>query len=255
MGDGYGPHYPPTPKPPGLADRWVDVEDWQSFLKGLGRLQDPHYPNDVFDEATETATKWFQTTKFKAANYELPDTGCVNFATYQKAIREGMPKYKGVLTPNSCVVSAEKPIHNRPPMRTPGPWGGIATAPQATPDSFRDQWMKSPGYDTGTWNDILDWQNFLVANGYMKPNPAGTNNIYTPGHFDGGTNPSTTSTTTATRLFQNINGITTDPIGEVGPNTWSYANQFHTYQGGQNLVSHDGVTLTKESKAGCPPPP
>jgi peptidoglycan hydrolase-like protein with peptidoglycan-binding domain len=229
MTRGYGPHYPPTPAPSGGAERWVDVEDWQFFLKGLkylNALQDPHYPNGVFDEATERATRDFQaTTKGSVATYALPQTGCVNIATYRKAVQEGMPEYHRVKLPNSCAVH---PVHpKRPGM------GALSTAP---PDDFHDALMQFNCKNfTAQDPDVTDWQNFLVANSYM------TSGTYKPGTFDG-------VTKTQTMAFQIAWSLARS--GAVDHNTWNFANTFSNHDG-EDLLSQDGRTRTHEVKSGC----
>ena len=94
----FGPHNPAVPAPLGNAKEWVDVRNWQIFLVAKGFLKPGSFSTNNFDAATELATKKFQKTPGTIECYPLPDTGCVNYATYMKAVGEGMPKFKMVMT-------------------------------------------------------------------------------------------------------------------------------------------------------------
>jgi hypothetical protein len=92
MAFSYSPSTPPTPtNPDGTA--WVDVANWQSFLKvhGEGQYLGPAYPTDNFDNNTKMATIDWQNKNGLIA------TGIVNQATYDKAVSEGMPAYPTVV--------------------------------------------------------------------------------------------------------------------------------------------------------------
>jgi peptidoglycan hydrolase-like protein with peptidoglycan-binding domain len=80
---------PATPTPPDGSIAWVDVTNWQTFLKthGEAKYLGPSYPTDMFDQNTETATQDWQNKN------HLPPTGIVNTATYTLAVAQGLADY------------------------------------------------------------------------------------------------------------------------------------------------------------------
>jgi len=220
MGLGFGPHSPAVPAPPAPATQWTDVGNWQIFLVSKGFLPAGKFVTNTFDAATASATKAFQNAS------ALPATGCVNLATYQKAVQEGLAHYKPVRVSNSCAAT---PRHTM--KRALG-------ATLTTGDSFRDNVMAIGCADTAGWYDVADWQTFLIANGYLM---AGT--TYPNGQFD-------SPTQTATTKFQMAWSLS--PTGTVNEKTYAFAiSTTFANDGGAILVSHNGVTPTVEDKIGC----
>jgi hypothetical protein len=225
----FGPHNPPKPSP-GLALAWVDVANWQAFLASKGFLSPAtKVQPDVFDKATATATENFQRKKGKFAKYSLPATGCVNFATYHKAVQEGMPPVHPIRVQSTCAM-----VHSGQPS-------------ERTHDSFHDNKNNAVnklglGYhciQASGWHDVSDWQNFLIANGYLASGDC------TLGDFN-------TSTKSATVQFQLL-WCTSTSNGYVNHETWTAATNFATLSNGLGipLVGVDqGATL--EYAGSCP---
>lgn len=185
-----------------LNDKGTDVANWQQFLqdKGFGLTHDnsdhiPNdhshrpYPNQKFDEETEEATKRFQALYING-NYGIAITGKVNWATYFRALEKGMPAYPPV--PNNKVHTKNFGDYFRIIMRTGDSDGGIVT-----------------GHSPAVFNDVYDWQYFLVTVGYLG---AGY-----PTHTFGST------TVTATSLWQHDAQVATANYGKVDTNTYNKA--------------------------------
>ena len=231
----YGPHNPLSPAPAFPATEWVDVGNWQNFLVAKGFLRVGKFTLNTFDAATEAATKKFQKTPGKMAKHALPDTGCVNVATYRKAIQEGMPEYKAVRTPDSCATPAK---HVKPVKHTTSAIDATDGMYPITPgDTFRDNTMHSGC--TGT--DVADWQRFLKANGYLS------SGFVITGNFD------LNLTAPATMQFQSdFSSYGLLATGKVDKKTYAFATSTTIVNlGGAALVSHDGVTPTVESQTNC----
>lgn len=233
MASGYGPHTPPIPPPSFPATQWVDVGHWQTFLVSKGFLIAGKYQPNTFDAATKAATMKFQRSAGKVVSYLLAPTGCVNYATYRKAVQEGMPSYKPIAAPNSCAI-------RRLELVAAARSQGVGVT--ATGDNFRDSYMHMGCANfSSSDKDVTDWQNFLYSNGFYTSS-------YTAGQFD-------SPTQKATVAFQQSCPVTGDPSGQVGPNGWSAANNYFTSTGGMgvSLVSSNGSGLPTVPKAtGCP---
>jgi hypothetical protein len=197
-------------------------------LVSKGDLKPLTFKADVFDAATTAATRRFQKKKGAVANYSLPTTGCVNFATYHKAVQEGMPPYHPIRVKSSCAME-------------PGPT-------TRTHDQFRDNKNNTTGkkglgltcVQSGSWHDVSDWQSFLNANGYLATGD------YVAGNFNG-------NTQSATAQFQMIWVTSTTANGYVNHATWAVASDFATVTNGLgvSLVGADsGVTV--ENTGSCP---
>lgn len=98
MTRGFSANSPAKPAKPIFTHEWVDVAKWQEYLISKHFLAAGSFRLNEFDAATELATKKFQKWPGTGSeSAELPQTGCVNFATYAKATREGLPKFKQVV--------------------------------------------------------------------------------------------------------------------------------------------------------------
>jgi hypothetical protein len=227
----YGAHTPPNPAPSAPATQWVDVETWQHFLVSQGYLTGSYEVNN-FDVPTEVATKKFQSTPGKkGGTYSLPESACLNYATYRKAVQEGMPHYKPLRVPHSCVPCAQHTMHAK----------HAASGTLSFGDSFRDNTMATGCCDTGNWEDVADWQNFLINNGYLPPN------FVVTGQFDA------INTAPATKKFQMAwASAGLSATGKVDEKTYAFAiSATFANDQGVLLVSHDGVTPTVQDQIGC----
>jgi len=236
MGLKFGAHFPAYPQLQGSDKEWVDVANWQAFLEsqkdasGKPLLSAP-YTKNFFDLRTQSATIAFQ----KLAG--LPQTGCVNLATYHEAVTTAnspMPLYKTVRAAN-C-----KTIH-RPHGRRAATHGMTA----GVGDPFRDHWMALNCHDNTTWCDVYDWEVFLSDNGYLMGNYPTTpaSNAW----FD-------SNVQTATTLFQSKWNIIGDPTGgKVGTNTFNVATGVGTI--GTNFKNMNGELLGSCSDLSLTPRP
>jgi hypothetical protein len=138
---GYGPHTPFRPAPPRGGTHWEDVTAWQLFMSHEGHPPARGYRNNVFDKATEQATKSYQHRK------HLPATGVVNWATYHAAFGAG--RHPNAILPPRTASMIRGNCHIRFPM-------GVGCR------------------DLGLYRDVSDWQLFLVDMGYIgAPYPTG----------------------------------------------------------------------------------
>jgi hypothetical protein len=239
MTSGFGPNTPAQPPLDGLAKSWVDVANWQTFLVSKKFLVLGTYKPDQFDAATMVATKKFQTLPGSVAKYSLPATGCVNFATYHKATQEGMPPYHPVRVDSICSA------HKRE-LKVAAHLIGVGAVNTLSADQFRDGGSGGTGrglgyhcVQSGTWHDVADWQNFLVANGYLMVG------AFTLGDFN-------TNTKSATIQFQ-LQWCKSTSNGYVNHETWVAGTNFASLTGGLglSLVGTDGG-LTVENSSSCP---
>jgi hypothetical protein len=235
MTSGFGPNTPPKPSP-GSAMGWLDVANWQTFLVTKKFLPLGTFKPDLFDAATMKATEKFQTTPGLVAKYSLPRTGCVNFATYHKAVQEGMLPYHPVRVESSCSAAKRSAAAKRSE--------GITTFAH---DPFRDNQNGLPtkkglGYrciESASWHDVSDWQNFLIANGYLLSGAC------TLGDFN-------TSTKSATVQFQ-LQWCKSTSNGYVNHETWYAATNFASLTNGLGipLLGTDNGSTT-EDPGSCP---
>jgi peptidoglycan hydrolase-like protein with peptidoglycan-binding domain len=218
-------HYGGTrecPSPLGASSHGPDVANWQRFLMahhyGLldGGPNAYKYPTGNFDKNTEQATMRFQASGCPARPIVV--NGVVTIATFRKALRAGLPAYQP-----------------KPPLRLRAAIEG-GPGPLTANDNFRDATLHLGCHNTpGTWNDVTDWQNFLIANFYIA-----TGSGYPTGQFD-------LTTQGATMSFQADCGISV--TGKVDTGTYSWANKFSTL-GGFNLTGANGGP-TVEKKINC----
>jgi len=229
---GFKAHSPANPPLQGSDKEWVDVRNWQKFLEtqkgkdGFPVLAQPYNVNE-FGLRTYLATKTFQRLA------DLPETGCVNLATFQEAVANAnppMPYYPPVRAGNCNAI--HKPHGHRHGKTVLG-------------DLFRNHYMALNCADTGSWCDVYDWQVFLADNGYLIGNypPAAPN---TP-TFDPNVQKATTR-------FQSKWGITGDPTGgKVGTFTFNAATGVGTI--GQKFVTMHGELLGSSSDISLTPRP
>jgi len=158
----YDSSYPATPTAP--AGGWVDVSDWQAFLKQNAFLSSQYTPSDVFDLTTETATENFQKAQKGGI---LNQDGVVTQPTYNKATSSSwnMPKYPPVTPGLMSQYAARK--------RQQGSRVGTG---RASTDPFRLNMkygydFKSPCWPiapAGGWVDVWNWQQFLKQKGFLS---------------------------------------------------------------------------------------
>ena len=170
-----------------------DVYNWQHFLKckGFGLNDNPthHYPNRHFDPATEEATMRFQAS-YSDGDGGIAVTGKVNWATYFRAVEKGMTAYE--TNPPHKLSTRNFGDYFRIIMRTGDSTGGVV-----------------PGHSPSVFNDVKDWQQFLVNIGYLGAS-------YPTTLFD---NP----TLTKTSLWQHDAHVITTNYGKVDLNTYNMA--------------------------------
>jgi peptidoglycan hydrolase-like protein with peptidoglycan-binding domain len=215
MGPQYGPTFPSVPKPPPPAKHWVDVTNWQRFLKSHWfalldfELLDSNYPTGVFDAKTERATRLFQRSIFFGD--PIAKRGVVNWATYYRAVRAGMPAYTPVFP---------HPMHVR------GMDCFRMNLTQGDGPNGNPPGSQPPNGCPKPWNDVTDWQNFLMNTmGYIDHPP------YPTGTFD----PTTTKFTTQ---FQHDATVSGALAGKVDKNTFNAAEAKPYYMQTYSPVSH-----------------
>ncbi len=167
---GCGPNGPGLPiDPNGL---WNDVGDWQIYLKthGEGFYMNSSYPNNVFDNQTDMATKHWQST------HGLPATGIINTTTLTASglpnpRHAGPPWLMDAVELKSKLAKAknddpycgqeeaapkEFPKKNR--IRIPL---GMHDKIAGTPDTPGGPGPENAEDPNGIWNDVTNWQVFL----------------------------------------------------------------------------------------------
>jgi hypothetical protein len=204
MESGFGPNSPgPTP-----AGGWIDVGDWQIFLKthGQSALMGASYPNNTFDGPTEQATSNWQ------GQNGLTQSGKCDPPTFAKA---GLAN--PVATPPAYLkLRDEKSGRPLPTGTTPLP------PPPQPAHLFRTnlQFGCGPNGPLGAapdgwgpyWDDVSDWQLFLMK---LRKWTAADFKARTLGHGHPNNNFDS-ATETATREFQRLmnldeNGIVDNP--------------------------------------------
>jgi hypothetical protein len=168
-----------------------DIKNWQCFLqaKGFG----PVAVSGKFGDDTAIATQRFQATKCYEKN-PIAITGTVNLATFLKAVRAGMPKYKTVIT-------------------KAGRFKPLALL------QFRYPMALGCSDVSGTWGDVTYWQSYL--DWFGEPNMLPTSGVFY------------TTTQTDTMDFQDVMGVKYKVHGVIDLATFTMAenNGMPTYTG------------------------
>lgn len=174
-----------------LGDSGQDVYNWQDFLKRKHFGLKDGYPNGRFDPATKEATMRLQASYIHPTDkdYGIAITGEVNWATYYRALEKGMTAYPPV--PPHKMHTKNYGDYFRIVMRI----GDNDVTPNA-PNGVH-------------FNDVHDWQNFLISVGYLG---AG----YPTGTFG-------STTVTATNLWQHDAKVGTLMWGKVDLPTYNMA--------------------------------
>ena len=175
-----------------LGDSGQDVYNWQDFLKRKHFGLKDGYPDGRFDPATKEATMRLQASYIHPTNkdYGIAITGEVNWATYYRAIEKGMTAYPPV--PHNKVQTKANGDYFRIIMRSGDGDGGAV-----------------PGHTGAFFNDVYDWQYFLVTVGYLG---AG----YPTHSF-------ISTIVTATSVWQHDAHVITTNYGKVDLNTYNMA--------------------------------
>ena len=144
------------------GDQGSDVTHWQCFLleKGFGHAA----PNGTFNQETVDATTRFQKSSCYGGNQSILPTGTVTYATYWKAVRAGMPKYKVTIS------SQPSRSHRHLTGRGAAIQGNVQIRDIGNGEAFFTP-MKLGCKDKLNDPEVTDWQNILSCLGYTPGNP------------------------------------------------------------------------------------
>ncbi len=201
MTKGYTSTTPPIASAPGQKE-WHDVAKWQAFLVAHHELQlsDATHETNVFGQKTQDATK-----KFQREHPALPETGCVNYATYKKAVREGLAGTKPVIG-EPCAQF----LHLKNHMGATGRYklvGNVEIQSVGSGQHIPTQ-MKPGCLDSAS---VKLWQQELCCLGYMST---------ATGNYD-------PTTQLETKAFQSDSGLAL--TGNFDLNTYKKANAICTF--------------------------